>query len=75
MTMATFVTGPLPQVAAVEVDEPDARLTALSRDGASLLDALSEQAAAAIDRASLTREMVSARSAAMPSSGTRRSSW
>ncbi len=31
----------LPQVAAVEVDERYARLTALPRDGAPLLDALS----------------------------------
>jgi two-component system sensor histidine kinase KdpD len=36
----------------------------LDSEARALLDALSEQAAAAIDRASLTREMVSARSAA-----------
>jgi two-component system sensor histidine kinase KdpD len=36
----------------------------LDSEARTLLDALSEQAAAAIDRASLTREMVSARSAA-----------
>jgi ABC-2 type transport system ATP-binding protein len=41
LAMARAAVAALPLVAAVEVNERDARLTALPRDGASLLDALS----------------------------------
>ena len=41
LAMARAAVAALPMVAAVEVNERDARLTALPRDGASLLDALS----------------------------------
>jgi ABC-2 type transport system ATP-binding protein len=41
LAMARAAVAALPSVAAVEVNERDARLTALPRDGAPLLDALS----------------------------------